>query len=243
VISGRAATCTEPGLTDGKKCSVCGEILVAQKDIDALGHDWGEWTVVKEATEDEEGIEQRVCSRDDSHIEESAIPKLNHMHNLVWTKAAAASCTEAGNIEYWTCSKCGKLYSDENAENEIDLEATILKETGHDWSDGVMTREPTYEEEGEVTFTCGSCGGIYIEPIPKLDKEQAAAYEEINVAEETANQAQQMAENINAGAFRSAPALKKVLYTGTVSEWASMLIGPDNGALTTLPLTCNFRTK
>jgi hypothetical protein len=48
---------------------------------------------------------------------------------------------------------------------------------------------------------------------------------------------------IYAGAFRSAPALKKVLYTGTVSEWASMLIGPDNGALTTLPLTCNFRTK
>lgn len=33
------ATCTETGLTEGKKCSVCGEIIVAQEEIAALGHD------------------------------------------------------------------------------------------------------------------------------------------------------------------------------------------------------------
>ena len=35
-----APTCTETGLTEGKKCSVCGETLVAQEVVAALGHDY-----------------------------------------------------------------------------------------------------------------------------------------------------------------------------------------------------------
>ncbi|MBR4991013.1 MAG: leucine-rich repeat protein [Oscillospiraceae bacterium] len=35
-----AATCTNTGLTEGKKCSVCGEILLSQEVVPALGHDW-----------------------------------------------------------------------------------------------------------------------------------------------------------------------------------------------------------
>ena len=38
VVKGKAATCTATGLTDGKKCSVCGEFTVAQKTIAATGH-------------------------------------------------------------------------------------------------------------------------------------------------------------------------------------------------------------
>ncbi len=33
-----AATCTETGLTEGKHCSVCGEVLTAQKVVPATGH-------------------------------------------------------------------------------------------------------------------------------------------------------------------------------------------------------------
>ena len=40
VIPGKDATCTETGLTEGKKCTVCGETTVAQEEIPALGHDW-----------------------------------------------------------------------------------------------------------------------------------------------------------------------------------------------------------
>ena len=36
----KAATCTEAGMTAGKKCSVCGEVFEEQKELPALGHDW-----------------------------------------------------------------------------------------------------------------------------------------------------------------------------------------------------------
>ena len=39
-----AATCTEAGKTEGKHCSVCNEVLVAQEEVAALGHSYKEGT-------------------------------------------------------------------------------------------------------------------------------------------------------------------------------------------------------
>lgn len=39
-VPGKAATCTEAGLTDGEKCSDCGAILVEQENIPATGHNY-----------------------------------------------------------------------------------------------------------------------------------------------------------------------------------------------------------
>ena len=47
VIPAVAPTCTETGLTEGKKCSVCGEITVQQQVVDALGHDFAEGTCTR----------------------------------------------------------------------------------------------------------------------------------------------------------------------------------------------------
>ncbi len=67
VIPAVDATCTETGLTEGKKCSVCGEVLVAQEEVPALGHlPEEELTLVPgyAATEDKEGLtDALVCDR------------------------------------------------------------------------------------------------------------------------------------------------------------------------------------
>ena len=40
-------------------------------------------------------------------------------HNLSYTKAKAATCTEMGCKEYWFCSNCNKYFSDKNCKNQI----------------------------------------------------------------------------------------------------------------------------
>jgi len=52
IIPGKEATCTETGLTEGKKCAVCGEVLVAQEVIPALGHTEAEPVIENEVAPD-----------------------------------------------------------------------------------------------------------------------------------------------------------------------------------------------
>lgn len=73
----KEATCTEAGYTGDKVCKVCDTVVEEGKVIDALGHDFGEWTVEKEATETETGLEVRTCKREGCDVKETReIPKL-----------------------------------------------------------------------------------------------------------------------------------------------------------------------
>ena len=62
-------------------------------------------------------------------------------HTLTHHEAKAATCTEAGNIEYWQCSVCNKLFSDANATTEItDAASLVIPAKGH-----------TFDREGNCT--------------------------------------------------------------------------------------------
>ena len=161
----KEASCTEAG-SKKKVCAACGDEVT--EEIPATGHAWSEWTVIREATEDEEGLERRTCSNDPSHTEERMIPKLTHVHELIETEAKEASCTEDGNVEFWTCSKCGKVYSDGEGLNEIDPEETVLHASGHSYSDWTITKEATCTETGSKEKTCANCGDKITEEIPAI---------------------------------------------------------------------------
>ena len=47
-------------------------------------------------------------------------------HDLANTPAKDATVTATGNIEYWQCENCDKYFSDENGENEITLDETVI---------------------------------------------------------------------------------------------------------------------
>ena len=55
-------TCTEPGKTEGKHCSVCNEVLVAQEEIPATDHRWDNGKVTKEPTATENGVKTYTCA-------------------------------------------------------------------------------------------------------------------------------------------------------------------------------------
>ena len=80
----------------------------------------------------------------------------------------AATCTEAGNTEYWTCDRCGKYFSDAEGKNEITLEDTVIPAAGHKWNEGEITTEPTCTETGVKTFTCTVCGETRTETVAAL---------------------------------------------------------------------------
>jgi len=236
LVPGKPATETETGLTEGIKCSVCGEILKAQEVIDKLppshvhdyqtvvteatctekgyttytctcgdsyiadevpakGHIYGEWTVIKEANCTEKGTEQHNCANCD-FFETRAIEAVGHNYVEVVT---APTCTEPGYTTH-TCS-CGDSFVDNEVEplghsfteyvsdnnatctedgtktakcDRCDAKDTIAEEdsaTGHKWDDGEVTKAPEAGLEGEMTYTCESCGDTRTEVIPALPEE------------------------------------------------------------------------
>ena len=82
-------------------------------------------------------------------------------HKLTKTDTKAATCTEAGNEAYWTCSGCGKYFSNENGTNEIEKDSWVLKTLGHDMTK-TDAKEATCTEDGNNEYyTCSRCGGVF----------------------------------------------------------------------------------
>ena len=98
-----AATCTKSGLTEGKHCSVCGEVLVKQKVVPALGHKYTSKTT-KQPTCTEKGIKTYTCSCGYSYTE--TVPAKSH--NYKWVVTKKASYVSTGTKSY-KCSLCGKV--------------------------------------------------------------------------------------------------------------------------------------
>ena len=71
-----APTCTTTGLTEGKHCSVCGEVLVAQVVVPATGHTYGEGVVIN-PTCTTDGYTKYTCHCGHSYTD-TIVPALVH---------------------------------------------------------------------------------------------------------------------------------------------------------------------
>lgn len=114
-IPGKAATCTETGLTDGVKCSVCGTVLVAQQVIPATGHtvvtDEGKAPTCTE-TGLTEGSHCSVCN--EVFVAQQEIPATGHTYDAV--KTGNNVCTVCHQHEITQAEIVDKLYALESGE-------------------------------------------------------------------------------------------------------------------------------
>ena len=138
-----APTCTATGLTQGKHCSVCDKVLVAQQVVEALGHTEVIDEAVAptcEATGLTEGKHCSVCGQ--TLIAQEVIPAIGH--GPVIDGAVAPTCEATGLTQGSHCSRCDKVL----------VEQEIIPALGHNYDGGVITTAPTCTEKGVKTFTC-----------------------------------------------------------------------------------------
>ncbi len=114
-----------------------------------------------------------------------------------YTKAVDATCTEKGNVAYYTCRDCGKYFANASCTQPLTASQIVIgakghtvgsyafndenhwkicsvcgeavtEEKAHSWNDGVVTLQPTETEKGILTYTCETCAHTYTEEISAL---------------------------------------------------------------------------
>ena len=148
------ATC-EKGELEVEKCSVCGETKETEIS-DPLGHDYGEWVVIKKPTCTKYGLNKRYCKRCNDFEVDTPEPT-GHQHTKIIDQKPA-TCEEIGYTGDVYCEDCRVIIQD----------GKEIAATGHDWDDGKITKEPTQTATGIKTYTCKTCKKTKEETIPML---------------------------------------------------------------------------
>ncbi len=146
----QSETCTEPGNIEYYK-----------------GSDGKYYKFVPAATEDEEDAYVEITA------ESVVIPA---GHKLVNVPAKEPDCTD-GHVEYWTCSRCGAIFS--NAEGTETFaspnEDFIIPALGHSFDVSIVA--PTCYRDGKRVCTCTRCGYTYEETDDSLKQLTHADYD------------------------------------------------------------------
>lgn len=144
VHSGGEATCVKKPI-----CSVCG---IEYGTTDANAHGDTEIRSAAEATCTVNGYTgDTYCKDCGAKIAEGTVIPARHKLDKVEAKAATHEAD--GNIAYYVCSVCGKLFKDATGTEEISKADTVIAEIEHDYGDSYKIDAENHWKE------CG-CGNI-----------------------------------------------------------------------------------
>ena len=140
-----APTCTATGLTEGKKCSVCGVTTVEQTVVDALGHNYQ--ATVTEPTCTAGGYTTYTCSVCNHSYVANQTEAKGHTEETL--PAVAPTCTATGLSAGKQCAVCG----------EVTLAQVVVDALGHTETT-IPAVDPTCTAtgltEGKKCTVCGT---------------------------------------------------------------------------------------
>ena len=128
-------------------------------------HSWNDGEVTTPATCTTDGVKTytcKVCS------ETKTEPIKASGHSLTKVEAVAATCTEGGNNEYYTCSVCKKVFKADKT-----TETTVADETlaalGHKLTKTEAKAATCTEAGNNEYYTCGNCGKFFSDEAGKTE--------------------------------------------------------------------------
>ncbi len=158
VDAAKAPTCTATGLTEGKHCSVCGTVTVAQKPVDKTAHTY----------DGASDADCNVCGEKRTvgctHLITETIPGKN------------ATCSATGLSDGAKCVNCGEIVEEQKAipmvahtyDNENDDECNVCghkrdAECAHTETEVIKGKEATCTASGlSDGKKCKKCGEIIV---------------------------------------------------------------------------------
>ena len=175
-----AATCTTAGNEEYYECTVCDkyfsdaagtqEIAANSWLIPALGHSLHKHEATEPDCEHAGNTEYYECERCGKFFEDAAstreIARGSWIisatgHNLVKTNAVEPDCEHAGNSEYYTCSACGKFFSDAEGQHEIEENSWVVAALGHDLVKHEATAAACTTAGNSEYYECSRCGKFF----------------------------------------------------------------------------------
>lgn len=150
---GRPADCTQGGITEGKHCTVCGAVTMAQQNIPPTGHRMTQ-TGGRAPTCTESGQEAGEQCADCGYSRGGAIiPAVGHQGKGDGNRKEP-TCTEKGLTESRSCARCGDLLAGRK----------MIAAKGH--------KETTDAAQAPTAGECGFSAGAHCENCGLIIKEQ-----------------------------------------------------------------------
>ena len=137
----------EPGCVEGEETNRCGNCSYSEtRTVPAIGHQYGDWIIDSEATEETEGSKHKECAVCGDIVTEEIEQLPPHVHDYVISNRQEATCTKNEVITY--ICECGDSYNETGDK---------LPHTPSDWE---VSNPATETQTGLEVIKCSECGEI-----------------------------------------------------------------------------------